>query len=142
VKKAGASSQVEKDNIMTQIFIEHVNITVSDPHRTAKVFMQIFDWHIRWQGPAINNGWTIHVGDDQSYLALYRPQKDQDEALSHKKALPLNHIGLVVDDLDQIERRVIAQGFTPFSHGDYDPGRRFYFFDHDGIEYEIISYTG
>jgi catechol 2,3-dioxygenase-like lactoylglutathione lyase family enzyme len=126
--------------MMTQIFIEHVNITVSDPDRTADAFMQIFDWHIRWQGAAMNNGRTIHVGDDRFYLALYQPQKDQDEALSHKKGLPLNHIGIVVDDLDQIERRVIAQGFTPFSHSDYDPGRRFYFFDHDGIEYEIISY--
>ena len=28
----------------------------------------------------------------------------------------------------------------PFNHGDYDPGRRFYFLDPDGIEYEVISY--
>lgn len=29
---------------------------------------------------------------------------------------------------------VIAAGLTPFSHGDYDPGRRFYFYDWDGID--------
>ena len=33
-----------------------------------------------------------------------------------------------------------AAGLKPFNHGDYDPGRRFYFLDPDGIEYEIISY--
>jgi len=38
-------------------------------------------------------------------------------------------------------RRVIAAGLTPFSHGDYEPGRRFYFFDWDGIEFEIVSYA-
>jgi hypothetical protein len=29
---------------------------------------------------------------------------------------------------------------VPFSHDDYDPGRRFYFLDPDGIEYEVVSY--
>ena len=24
---------------------------------------------------------------------------------------------------------------------DYEPGRRFYFFDPDGIEYEVVSYS-
>lgn len=46
----------------------------------------------------------------------------------------------MVDDLDEIERRVVAAGLEPFSHGDYEPGRRFYFFDYDRIEYEIVSY--
>ena len=36
---------------------------------------------------------------------------------------------------------MIAAGLTPFSHGDYAPGRRFYFFDWDGIEFEIVSYA-
>ncbi len=45
-----------------------------------------------------------------------------------------------VDDLDAIEALVIAAGLTPFSHDNYDPGRRFYFFDPDGIEYEVVSY--
>lgn len=57
------------------------------------------------------------------------------------KGRPLNHIGIEVDDLDLTETRVIAAGLKPFSHGDYHPGRRFYFFDPDGIEYEIISYA-
>jgi len=52
----------------------------------------------------------------------------------------LNHIALVVEDLDDIEQRVIAGGFEPTNHGDYEPGRRFYFWDHDGVEYEIVSY--
>lgn len=126
---------------MTQNFIEHVNITVSNPDRTAEALMAIFGWHIRWRGPAQSGGQTIHVGNDQFYLAVYASELGRAETVSHQKGLPLNHIGIVVDDLDGVEQRVIAQGFKPFSHDDYEPGRRFYFFDHDGIEFEIVSYS-
>ena len=52
----------------------------------------------------------------------------------------LNHIGVTVDDLDAAETLVKAQGFTPVNHADYEPGRRFYFRDHDGVEYELVQY--
>jgi len=35
---------------------------------------------------------------------------------------------------------VRAYGLEPFSFGDYDPGRRFYFLDPDGVEFEIVTY--
>ena len=56
---------------MTHPFIEHVNLTVSDPDRTAGILSAIFGWHERWRGPAINDGWTIHVGNERDYLAIY-----------------------------------------------------------------------
>lgn len=52
----------------------------------------------------------------------------------------LNHVGVVVADLDATEARVKAQGFATHSHADYEPGRRFYFNDDAGIEYEVIQY--
>ena len=120
-------------------FIEHVNLTVSQPERSARLFQDLFGWHVRWQGPARNGGRVIHVGDDANYLAVYnQPGKDEDRGW--EKGVPLNHVGIQVDDLDAVERRVIAAGLVPFSHGDYEPGRRFYFFDPDGIEYEVVSY--
>ena len=51
-----------------------------------------------------------------------------------------NHVGIEVDDLDATEARVVAAGLKPFRHDNYDPGRRFYFLDPDGIEYEVVSY--
>ena len=53
----------------------------------------------------------------------------------------LNHVGIVVDDLDTAEQRVSAAGYEPHSHADYEPGRRFYFHDDDGIEFEVVSYA-
>jgi catechol 2,3-dioxygenase-like lactoylglutathione lyase family enzyme len=121
-------------------YIEHVNLTVSDPERMAALLGKLFDWHVRWEGPARDNGRTIHVGDDRTYLAVYTPP-DAPKAEIFGKGRPLNHVGILVDDLDEIERRVVAAGLEPFAHGDYDPGRRFYFLDHDGTEFEIVSYS-
>lgn len=125
---------------MPGAFIEHVNITVRDPERSATLMHDLFGWHIRWQGPSLNGGHTIHVGDDQFYLALYTSQGAETPEDAFRKGRPLNHVGIVVDDLDDAERRVVAAGLEPFNHGDYDPGRRFYFFDFDGTEFELVSY--
>ena len=121
-------------------FIEHVNLTVSDPERMAKLLQDLFGWRIRWFGPARDNGRVLHVGDDTGYLAVYTPPLPPERSI-FAKGRPLNHVGIQVDDLGEIERRVIAAGLIPFSHGDYEPGRRFYFLDYDGTEFEIVSYA-
>ncbi len=46
----------------------------------------------------------------------------------------------MVDDLDATEAVVKEHGLDTFGHDDYEPGRRFYFFDWDGIEFEVVSY--
>jgi len=119
--------------------IEHVNVTVSDPMRAAGLMDRIFGWKIRWQGPARDGGRTVHVGTDDHYLAFYAGREVPSED-AFAKGRPLNHVGVEVEDLDSTEQRVVEAGLTPFSHGDYEPGRRFYFLDHDGIEYEVVSY--
>lgn len=120
--------------------IEHVNITVTDPQRTSALMEALFGWHIRWSGPAQNGGRTIHVGSDEHYVAFYAPGGTAQAPGAFTKGRPLNHIAIEVDDLDATEARVIAAGLKPFSHADYEPGRRFYFLDPDGIEYEVVSY--
>ena len=123
---------------MTQGRIEHVNLTVSDIERSAALFEKLLGWHQRWRGEAMNGGETIHVGEDLTYLALYT---DRGDHAGQQKGRPLNHVGLLVDDLDAAEQVVIEHGLATFNHADYAPGRRFYFFDWDGIEFEVVSYT-
>lgn len=115
--------------------LEHVNVTVSDPDKTAELLCGLFDWKVRWRGRSMLGGTTVHVGTDDAYLAVFSwdsPAKADNGRL--------NHVGVEVDDLDTVEQRVIAAGFRPHTHGDYEPGRRFYFDDHDGIEFEVVSY--
>ena len=119
-------------------FLEHANITVSDPDRSSALLQKLCGWHERWRGPSQLGGWTIHVGNDRDYLAVYT---NEGRGGPYAKGAPLNHVGLVVDDLDAAERIVIEAGLEPMNHSDYEPGRRFYFFDWDGIEFEMVSYA-
>lgn len=118
--------------------LEHVNITVSNIERSAALLERLMGWRIRWRGPSQLGGETIHVGGVQDYIAVYTHSSPVPR---FAKGQPLNHIGLVVDDLDAAEAVVKDAGLMPFNHADYEPGKRFYFLDWDGIEFEIVSYA-
>ena len=121
--------------------LEHVNITVGDPDRTAALLERLFGWRVRWAGPSMAGGRSVHVGTGDQYLALYAEKGADGSPRAWPKGAPLNHVAVVVDDLGAVERRVTEAGLAPFNHGDYEPGRRFYFYDPDGIEIEVVSYT-
>ncbi|MGL5011935.1 MAG: VOC family protein [Paracoccaceae bacterium] len=122
--------------------LEHVNVTVADPDKTAAMLCGLFDWHVRWQGAAMDAGRTVHVGTDESYVALYTPGQPQPpQGNSYVMQGGLNHIAVVVDDLGAMRGRVKAAGYVPGVEHDYEPGRRFYFREENGIEIEVVSYA-
>ena len=125
--------------------LEHVNITVRDPKVTAALLSDLFGWHTRWEGEAINGGYTVHVGGADSYVALYTGpggNEGQTEAdNSYLQRGGLNHIGIVVEDLEAAEAAIKARGFETHSHADYEPGKRFYFHEDNGVEIEVICYA-
>lgn len=125
--------------------IEHANLTVSHPERSAELFRRLLGWEERWRGKSQKGGDTVHVGapgNGASYIALYTNDAVRAEGpRRYAKGQPLNHVGLLVDDLAAAEAVVSAAGLEPFGHDDYEPGRRFYFFDWDGIEFEVVSYS-
>lgn len=121
--------------------LEHANLTVSDPTATATWMVKVFGWHIRWQGSSLDNGHSIHVGTDHSYIALYSPDGPVAPPLArYRNSGTLNHLAVVVQDLDTTQRAVKDAGFQPHSHANYEPGRRFYFHDDQEVEYEVVQY--
>ena len=122
--------------------LEHTNYTVSDPDKTAAWMCEVFGWHVRWAGASLGDGRSVHVGSDTQYLALYSPGAPAKATEDNYATIRgLNHIALVTDDLDATEAKVQAAGFDTHSHADYEPGKRFYFHDSDGIEYEVLAYA-
>ncbi len=123
---------------MANARLEHINFSVTDGERSAELLEQLTGWHRRWEGPSLDNGRSIHLGDDHAYVAIHTSPRI---AGDFAKSVPMNHIGIAVDDLDAAEAVVIEHGLETFNHGKYEPGpRSFYFFDWDGIEFEVVSY--
>lgn len=125
--------------------LEHVNVTVADPQGLAALLGRLFDWKVRWEGAAMEGaGYTVHVGTDDSYVALYTGSDGapvRPTGTTYNRIAGLNHIGVVVEDLDAAEARVRAAGLTPGAHHDYEPGRRFYVDTPHEVEIEVVSYA-
>jgi hypothetical protein len=133
---------------MKEAILEHVNITVSDPDATAKILCNIFDWRVRWSGEAMDNGYTVHVGGVNSYLAIYTNDQVQTSTSTDFNIIKnLNHLGIMVDDLAYIEAKVLAAGYKPHNHRHYPnhdsnskSSSNFYFHIVDDLEIEVIHY--
>ncbi len=123
--------------------LEHLNVTVANIHGTAAFLCDVFGWKIRWEGASIYDGYSMHIGSDDTYLALYTgadASPSENPTSTYTQRAALNHLGIVVPDLDATEARVKAHDIETYSHQDYEPGRRFYFKDANDIEFEVVQY--
>ena len=120
--------------------LEHLHITAAQPDEFARTLCELFDWKVRWQGESIEGGYTVHVGDERSYLALYRPPELKGEPVQPYVAdRAINHIGVLVDDLAAVRRRIVKAGLEVDHENAIAPGQWIYFFVH-GVEFEVVEY--
>ena len=134
----GAAMREAVDAADGQAVLEHVNITTSSAQETARLLVEVFGWRIRWEGAAKLGGHSIHVGTDGPYVVLYTPPEGLKEAAGTGQP---NHVGVCVKDFSATETKIRAAGYEPYAHADYFPGRRFYFRDKGGVEFEVVSYA-
>ncbi len=125
---------------MTLACIEHINVTVESPDRVAQLFCNLFDWRVRWAGESKDNGYSVHVGSDKRYIALYTHPNSSNHEHSYLTHGTVNHIGVIVKDLNSMEQRVQEHGLKPDNHRDYDVCRSFYFMAEKCLEIEVVSY--
>ncbi len=121
------------------MFIEHVNLSVSDLEKSIAFYRELFGFEIRWKGFTSDGQPAAHVGDERSYLALFQAVEPGTAGKDYQ-AVGFNHFGFAVDNLDDLRGRLSRMGISPHLEGDYEPGRRLYFHDHDGIEVELVQY--
>jgi catechol 2,3-dioxygenase-like lactoylglutathione lyase family enzyme len=121
------------------MFLEHVNMSVADLDHTIAFYRQLLGLAVRWRGTTPSGLEAAHIGDGRNYLALFEVgERDREEADYGK--LGLNHFGFVVDDLDEAKRKLAALNVEPTMEADYEPGRRLYFLDPNGVEVELVEY--
>jgi len=121
------------------MFLEHVNLTVSNVERSMTFYQQIFGFQVRWRGKFASGAEGAHIGDDRQYIALMEAEVPG-RAEQRMDIVGLNHYGFVVDDIDSIKHRLKEMGVEPHSEQTYDPGKHLYFMDPDGIEIELVAY--
>lgn len=124
------------------MFLEHVNLTVTDLDASVAYYSQLLGFRLRWEGQALGDEGPVraaHVGDDRVYLALFEAEQPGRAPGQYGRA-GVNHFGFVVDDLDQTRERLAELGATPHFEPQYEPGRRLYVFDPDGVEIELVEY--
>ena len=119
--------------------LEHVNLTVSNLDRSIDFYCRLLGLRVRWRGTLSSGLAGAHVGDDDMYIALFQA-REPGAVGSDYDGVGLNHFGFVVDGLADYRIRLIEMGFPPHSEQDYDPGRRLYVMDPDGIEIELVEY--
>lgn len=121
------------------MFIEHVNLTVTDIESSIEFYRSLFGWQVRWKGRTTGGRPAVHVGDERCYVALFEAA-GPGKAPSDYERVGFNHFGVVVDDIDGMKKKLEALGVQHGDEQDYEPGRRVYFVDHDNIEIELVQY--
>jgi len=121
------------------MFLEHVNLTVSSVDESIDFYRHLFDFEVRWRGTNSSGRPAAHVGNQRHYLALFEAPRSGHADESYDR-VGLNHLGFVVEDLEVQRQRLDQLDIKPHLEADYEPGRRLYFRDPDGIEVELVEY--
>ncbi len=123
------------------MYLEHANITVTSIDKAIHFLTAAFpDFTVRGQGETENCHW-LHLGNQTTYIALQQnhqltPTKDEQYTSNG-----VNHLGFVIDNLSQVEHRLIDAGYQkdPMST-DEKYRKRSYFYDANNVEWEFIEY--
>ena len=121
------------------MILEHVNLTVSDLQRSIDFYCRLLDLQVRWRTEPTEEEQQAHIGDERMYLALFQAPQPGLAVIDYDR-VGINHFGFVVEDLVACRRRLAELQITPHYEAEYEPGRRLYFYDPDGIEVELVEY--
>lgn len=119
--------------------IEHANITVNNIEVSTRFYLQLMGGRVRWEGVSGSGLRAAHIGDDRTYLSLFEAV-EPGRAPEGYGVTGFNHLGFEVDDLDAYRDTLEEMEVAIKGEEDYEPGRRLYFYDPDGIEIELVEY--
>ena len=118
--------------------LEHANLNVANLAATVKFLMTALPhFKIRGSGTSRDGTKWLHIGTDSTYLALNEANADS----AATKFETFNHLGFVVENVEEIRSRMLNSGYKEGYKVDPHPYRkRLYILDHDGLEWEFIEY--
>jgi catechol 2,3-dioxygenase-like lactoylglutathione lyase family enzyme len=121
--------------------LDHINMSVRDLDVSAAFYAALFGLEVKEEGNDGVSRWCIIGAPDRFYLCLgelrcvegFKPE-----------GVRINHVGFVVDDIDETVRRIRALGIPLVGDKtlDWPRSRSAYVTDPDGILIEITNRFG
>lgn len=123
--------------------LEHANLIVRDIDATIRFLETAFpEFRIRFDDTDVRGVRWVHIGTDDTYIALTRATVEPKERWTPYSGIPgTNHLAYEVDDVDALRARLGAAGFQDTTVPNQHPYRkRVYFHDDDGNDWEFVQY--
>jgi len=124
--------------------LEHANLQVRDLEAMIRFVQTAFpEFRVRHRGSNLAGKAWLHVGTDETYLALQEATEPAAEPWVPYGAKPgLNHLGYEVDDVEALRDRMLAADYRESTVPNEHPHRRrVYFYDPEGNDWEFVQYT-
>ena len=123
--------------------LEHANLCVHDIDGVIGFLRTAFpEFRIRHDTTDADGGRWVHVGTEETYIALNQANPDAKKRGTPYKGRPgLNHLAYEVDDVGALRDRLISAGFDESTPPNAHPHRnRVYFYDAEGNDWEFVQY--
>ncbi|MBC8325439.1 MAG: VOC family protein [Verrucomicrobia subdivision 3 bacterium] len=123
--------------------LEHANLLVRDLDATLAFVQTAFpEFGIRYDGRDPDGTRWVHVGTDETYLALNQSTVEPAEPWEPYTGKPgVNHLAFEVADAEALRARMQAAGYEDSTVPNRHPHRvRVYFMDPDGNDWEFVQY--
>ena len=123
--------------------LEHANLAVRDLGVMIEFIQTAFpDFRIRGEGRTFTGTRWVHVGNDETYLALNEAQVEAERWVPYAGKPGLSHLGYEIDDAEALRERMKAAGYSESTVPNSHPHRRrIYFHDPEGNDWEFVEYT-
>ncbi|MFQ5697995.1 MAG: VOC family protein [Myxococcota bacterium] len=123
--------------------LEHANLAVRDVDGAIRFLETAFpEFRVRREGKTWQGARWVHIGTDETYLALNEAGAEPAEPRVPYGGRPgLNHLGYEVDDVEALRARLAAAGYRDSTVPNAHPHRkRVYFYDAEGNDWEFVQY--
>src|SRR5262245_4418179 len=124
--------------------LEHANLCVRDMDAMIRFLQMAFPaFRVRADQTDPDGSRWVHIGTDDTYVALTRASRQPDRPWQPYAGLPgVNHLGYEVDDLEALRQRMLAAGYEESTVPNSHPHRRrVYFLDSEGNDWEFVQYS-
>jgi len=125
------------------IRLEHANLCVGDIDGMIRFLQTAFpEFRIRHDATGADGRRWVHVGTDESYIALNQATIEPERRWAPYEGMPgVNHLAYEVDDAEALRERLRSAGYKDSTVPNAHPHRkRVYFYDPEGNDWEFVQY--